>query len=193
MKTERFACAGLAMALLALALLASPAQPKGAALPAIGEAHAAAEAGILRLHVVANSDSPEDQSVKYRVRDAVLECEREMAGAASESDAERLLEESGKELMAAVEAALAENGMSYGAQLRIGSYDFPEKSYADRTYPAGEYRALRVVLGEGKGQNWWCVLFPPLCMIELEEGQAQDGPKFESLILKLIEEGEHDK
>lgn len=125
---------------------------------------ARAEAGenILRLHVIANSDSDEDQRVKLRVRDALLTCLP--PGESAEESREYLLA-NGKELLAAAENALARSGAAYGAQLMLGKYPFPERTYGEKTYPAGEYEALRVILGGGNGQNWWCVLFPPLCIV----------------------------
>ena len=80
--------------------------------------------------------------------------------------------------------------MSYGARLALGRYDFPERDYGGALYPAGEYTALRVVLGEGAGQNWWCVLFPPLCILELPDGEIEDE-EMQSLILKLWKEGKN--
>lgn len=117
---------------------------------------------VLRLHVIANSDSAEDQAVKLRVRDAVLEVVE--AQSSARKTREYLLTH-GEEIMTAAEQTLRKNGFSYDVQLMLGTFDFPDRSYGDRFYPAGEYEALRVVLGDGAGQNWWCVLFPPLCII----------------------------
>ena len=125
----------------------------------------------LRLHVLANSDSPEDQAVKLEVRDAILEAAADVAPATGVQDAERLVMERGAQLQAAVERVLRERGFSYGVQLYLGKSDFPDKTYGGVTYPAGEYEALRVVLGEGKGQNWWCVIYPPLCLADETEAE----------------------
>lgn len=142
---------------------------------------------ILRLHVIANSDTATDQAVKLKVRDAVLACV-EPGGSAEET--ENFLLRHGKELQAAVETTLRDNGFSYGAQLMLGRYEFPDRSYAGTVYPAGEYKALRVVLGAGGGHNWWCVLFPPLCIVSDAETveTRPDGIRFESTILKWFQD-----
>ena len=144
--------------------------------------------GIFRLHVIANSDSAPDQAAKLAVRDAILSYERDMwrVSSAAETKA-RLMEDAGG-LYAAIEGALEEYGMDYGAELHIGRYDFPDREYSGVVYPAGEYEALRVILGEGKGKNWWCVMFPPLCILEAPDGEIEEEAKFDSLILKLIRE-----
>ncbi len=151
---------------------------------------------ILRLHVVANSDSAKDQAVKLAVRDAILAHEADMAACRDSEQAKATLMADGGELLALVEQTLAEEGADYGAQLVLGIYDFPDRSYGDAFYPAGEYEALRVVLGEGGGQNWWCVMFPPLCILELPDGKIDyeeldadfelDGLKFNSFLIRLI-------
>lgn len=142
---------------------------------------------ILRLHVIANSDTAADQAVKLKVRDAVLACV-EPGGSAEET--ENFLLRHGKELQAAVETTLRDNGFSYGSQLMLGRYEFPDRSYAGTVYPAGEYKALRVVLGAGGGHNWWCVLFPPLCIVSDAETveTRPDGIRFESTILKWFQD-----
>lgn len=140
------------------------------------------EPPILRLHVVAHSDSAEDQAAKLAVRDALLQ---EFAPAGSIAEAENIVLHSGPALQAAAEAALREAGCGYGAQLQLGTFAFPERVYGKAVYPAGDYRALRVVLGAGAGQNWWCVLFPPLCI--LEEASADlpgDEIVFESAVVR---------
>lgn len=131
--------------------------------------------GILRLHVIANSDSEADQAVKLLVRDAILAC---MEPGDSAEEAEAFVRDHGAELLQAAEDVLRERGFSYSAQLMLGDYEFPDRTYGDTLYPAGTYRALRVVLGEGAGQNWWCVLFPPLCIVT---GDAQELPALEEI------------
>lgn len=117
---------------------------------------------ILRLHVIANSDSAADQAVKLSVRDAILQTVQPQKNA--EQTREYLMRH-GAEILSLAEETLQKAGCSYGVQLALGTYDFPDRSYGDAFFPAGEYEALRVVLGDGAGQNWWCVLFPPLCII----------------------------
>jgi len=127
---------------------------------------------VLRLHVIANSDSAEDQAVKLRVRDAVLAVVEPQESAEATRD---YLLSHGDRILTAARDTLAESGFSYDVQLMLGTFDFPDRSYGDRIYPAGAYEALRVVLGSGAGQNWWCVLFPPLCIVTQESDPLPDG------------------
>ena len=136
------------------------------------------EEGIFRMHVIANSDSAADQATKLAVRDAILDYERGMENVGSAEEVKARL----------IDNVLHERGMDYSAELHIGTYDFPDREYGGRLYPAGRYQALRVILGEGKGKNWWCVMFPPLCILEDENGKIEDEAKFDSLIMKLIRE-----
>ena len=150
------------------------------------------DGGIFRLHVIANSDSPEDQAAKLAVRDAILRYEQDMGDVVCAGQVKRRLMEDGAGLCAAIDGVLQEYGMDYGAELHIGEYDFPEREYAGKVYPEGRYEALRVVLGEGAGKNWWCVMFPPLCILEATDGEIEDEVKFQSLILKLIREAKNE-
>ena len=144
--------------------------------------------GVFRLHVIANSDSPEDQAAKLAVRDAILNYERDMWNVSSAARTKAMLMADAKGLCEVIDTALEEQGMDYSAELHMGRYDFPDRDYGGVTYPAGEYAALRVVLGEGEGKNWWCVMFPPLCILEGANGEIEKEAKFDSLILKLIRE-----
>ncbi|MBR5410191.1 MAG: stage II sporulation protein R [Clostridia bacterium] len=120
---------------------------------------------ILRLHVVANSDSEEDQAVKLLVRDAVLEAGNELFGGdVTAENAEALLAAHVDDVNAAAEAVLRGNGMDYGVKTRLVTEYFPARAYGEYTLPAGRYEAIKIVLGEGAGQNWFCVMFPPLCL-----------------------------
>lgn len=150
---------------------------------------------VLRLHILANSDSAEDQRVKLLVRDALLEYEAQHMSLASDKAAARqALMADGAALLRVAEEALAQNGASYGAQLCIGTFAFPARSYGGATYPAGDYEALRIILGDGAGKNWWCVMFPPLCILELPDGEIDvEGLKLDSLLLKRIKEADGGK
>ncbi|MCI6966525.1 stage II sporulation protein R [bacterium] len=143
---------------------------------------------VFRLHVIANSDSEKDQAVKLRVRDAVLAYERaRMADVSTAEEARQRLMEDGAGLLATVEQTLRAAGMEYGAYLETGVFPFPERVYGDAVYPAGDYSALRIVLGAGKGQNWWCVMFPPLCILELPGGEIDYKElKTNSFFIKLL-------
>lgn len=126
--------------------------------------------GILRLHVIANSDSEADQSAKLAVRDAILPL---FQAASSYEDARDFLLHHGKELQRTAEAVLESRGLSYGVQLSLGSEMFPDRVYSSVAFPAGAYDALCVRLGRAEGHNWWCVLFPPLCIVS-ENGEPVD-------------------
>ena len=120
---------------------------------------------ILRLHVVAASDSEADQAVKLRVRDAVLGTLRQ--GLSDVTDMEQAMayvEEMIPKIENAANLVLAEAGFADTVQVSLTEWEFPEREYDTFSLPAGVYNALRVVIGEGEGQNWWCVVFPELCM-----------------------------
>ncbi len=128
-------------------------------------ADAAVYDGVVRLHVIAASDSAEDQAVKYAVRDALLEVTAPLLdGCTSRDEAADRLEGSADLLAQTAEQTVAAHGFAYGAEVLLGREAYPTRTYAAAALPAGEYLSLRVVLGEGSGQNWWCVLFPPLCL-----------------------------
>ncbi len=122
---------------------------------------------ILRFHVLANSNSKADQELKLKVRDHVLEVWKTLGkNAKSACDAENIAI---KELSLLREAALDivnNEGYNYDVTVSCGVYPFPKKSYGNVTLPEGNYNAIRVVIGEGKGDNWWCVMYPPLCFVK---------------------------
>ena len=120
---------------------------------------------VIRLHVIANSDSQADQALKLAVRDRVLEEAAELyPEGATLAQAQAALEGQLNTLAAAGRAVVEERGQDYPVTARLESCWFPTKEYEGVALPAGNYTALRVVIGEGKGQNWWCVAFPPLCL-----------------------------
>lgn len=191
-------------AVLSAAFIAAAAVPCAAALTGAlkktGETAVydpLADGSVLRLHVIANSDSARDQRIKLAVRDAVLDYERRTENAAQNAfAAENALLADGAGLLETVENELTAQGADYGAQLLIGDFDFPDREYGGVLYPAGSYRALRILLGEAKGRNWWCILFPPLCMSGGAERTEPEAPlRFESLLVKLwkLITGEKDK
>jgi len=127
---------------------------------------------LIRLHIMANSDSPEDQELKLAIRDAVLsEVKGYLAHAGTKQEVWQILSGSLKRIEDAARDAISAHGESYDVKVELGTFAFPSCSYGDLNVPAGDYDAVRVILGSGTGQNWWCVLFPPLCFIEL----ADDG------------------
>jgi stage II sporulation protein R len=126
----------------------------------------------LRLHVIANSNSTQDQQVKLKVRDAVLEATKDgILKCENAREAEEYIEKNLGIIIATADETLAENDFDYTAGAELGRFHFPEKSYKGVTYPEGDYEALEVRLGSGEGGNWWCVMFPPLCISEISDGE----------------------
>lgn len=135
----------------------------------------------IRLRILANSDTPEDQQMKRIVRDAVVaQMNGWVTGPATIEQARQVVREHLPELGTLVERKLQEYGYGYGEMAELGIVPFPTKMYGDRVYPAGNYEALRITLGKGEGQNWWCVLFPPLCFVDAAAGEAVAKVKVES-------------
>ncbi len=125
---------------------------------------------LIRFHVVANSDSYEDQQVKLKVRDAVLEeLSPALSHCADEKEAKSYLSEHQEDIRTIAEKVLAQEGYDYSAQTRLADEEFPTKAYGGVTLSAGTYHAQRIILGEGQGKNWWCVLFPPLCFVDITD------------------------
>lgn len=119
---------------------------------------------VVRLHVLANSDSEEDQALKLRVRDVVLERATELLEqSADRREAEGLLRGSLLEFERIAAEEIQASGYDYPVTAELTDTKFPTREYDGFTLPAGKYLALRIVIGEGGGQNWWCVVFPPLC------------------------------
>lgn len=133
---------------------------------------------VFRLHVIANSDSDEDQELKYKVRDAILEYMNEISeNCSSKEEIISLAYQYQNEFCKIAEEVIKENGYDYKVNVTIGNFEFPTKSYGDISLPAGYYDALRIEIGEAKGQNWWCVMFPPLCFVDVTSGVVPDESK----------------
>ncbi len=135
-------------------------------LPVNGEAEI--YDNMIRLHVLANSDSEADQNLKLKVRDAVLK-EAEKIEASDSDEAYIKTEKAIKSLKKAAERKIAEEGYSYNVEITLGKEPYPEREYEGFVLPAGEYTSLRVLIGDAAGQNWWCVLYPPLCTATASE------------------------
>lgn len=131
---------------------------------------------VIRLHVLANSDSEEDQAKKLAVRDAILSAySTDLAGATTAEAAARV-ESLLPEIEKLAEKTLAEIGPAESVTVSFTEETYPERVYGELHFPAGTYRSLRVLIGEGQGQNWWCVLFPPLCVGAATEEVAVTTP-----------------
>lgn len=119
---------------------------------------------IIRFHVIANSDTREDQALKLKVRDAVGgRMQQLLAGVEDRAECERVLRENREEITKTAEQVIAETGYDYEVETVLKEVDFPVKTYGDYTFPAGAYEALEVVIGAGSGHNWWCVMYPNMC------------------------------
>lgn len=126
---------------------------------------------LIRFHVIGNSDSEGDQSVKLHIRDEILQKYGPIISESnSRNESLQLISENLEGIEAIANSILKKEGKSYGAKAVLGDSIFPIKQYGNITLPPGEYTALKVVLGEGEGKNWWCVMFPPLCFIDVTRG-----------------------
>lgn len=126
---------------------------------------------IIRLHVVANSDSPEDQAIKLHIRDAIIkELEPKLENLKNQEEVKNIISANMDNLIAAAEEEMARLGKSFPIDIELGTYEFPTKVYGDLSFPAGSYQALNVKIGEAQGKNWWCVMFPPLCFVDIAQG-----------------------
>ena len=146
---------------------------------------------VVRLHVLANSDSEEDQALKLLVRDAVLDrAEALLTQSEDRAEAEALLREHLTDFEQVAEAVITAEGYDYPVSVELEDTQFPTKEYDGFTLPAGEYLALRVLIGAAEGQNWWCVVFPPLCTTAAAEvpAAALEGGLSEEQVGLITEE-----
>ena len=133
---------------------------------------------VFRLHVIANSDTPQDQDLKYKVRDNLLKYMNEIcANCVTKQEAIDLVNKNKNKFGQIAEDTIKEEGYSYNVNIKIGNFQFPTKNYGDISLPSGYYDALRVEIGEAKGQNWWCVMFPPLCFVDITSGVVPEESK----------------
>ncbi len=134
---------------------------------------------VVRLHVLANSDSEEDQALKLKVRDGILDTvSRITEDCQNKDDAERELRENIDAITSAAEKTLRENGSMAEVTVEIGREKYPTREYEDMRLPAGTYCSVKVNIGKAEGRNWWCVLFPPLCTgtaVRVEEEMVEAG------------------
>ncbi len=133
---------------------------------------------VFRLHVIANSDSAENQNLKYIVRDKVIEYMSSISqNASSKEDVIEIAKANLDKIQAIASQTIRENGYTYSVNVEVGNFSFPSKRYGDITLPPGYYDALRIKIGEAEGQNWWCVMFPPLCFVDVTSGVVPDESK----------------
>ncbi|WP_024621498.1 stage II sporulation protein R [Metaclostridioides mangenotii] len=126
---------------------------------------------LIRFHVIANSDSDEDQALKLKVRDEIISyLQPKLEKSKSIEESEKIIKSEYENLTNISNKVIVENDYDYNVKVGITYSKFPTKQYSNMVLPAGEYKALKVVIGKGEGKNWWCVMFPPLCFVDEENG-----------------------
>ena len=170
---------------------------------------------VIRLHVVANSDSKNDQELKLKVRDEVIAyLESELEGCKDKQQSLEVIGGCLDEIESVAENAAAKEGFHYDIDASLSREVFPLREYGDVRMPTGDYDALKISIGDAKGHNWWCVVYPPLCFIDIAEGEIKDEngkvlavgddadvliksgeivPEFKFKIVELWQEWEHRK
>lgn len=142
--------------------------------------HEGLKNNLIRFHVIANSDSEQDQELKLKVRDAVL---KEMSPLLNESESieqsKQIILDNKKNIQSIAENIIKSSDKNYSVTVNLEEATFPTKKYGDIVLPAGDYEALRIIIGEGKGKNWWCVMFPPLCFVDITHGTVPEETKEE--------------
>lgn len=143
---------------------------------------------VFRLHVIANSNSQEDQELKYAIRDELIAYMNSICkDISSKNDAIRIANENKNEFYNIAKKVILDNGFNYEVNIEIGNFSFPTKTYGDISLPAGFYDALKVEIGKASGKNWWCVMFPSLCFVDVSNGIVPEESK-ENLESNLQEE-----
>lgn len=136
---------------------------------------------LIRFHVLANSDSEEDQALKLKVRDKVISyLKPKLEDSESISQSEKIILNEKDKLMDICKETIKQNGYNYDVSINLGYSKFPTKQYSSVVLPAGEYKSLKIIIGKGQGKNWWCVMFPPLCFVD-EQNNVIDKETDEKL------------
>lgn len=128
---------------------------------------------IIRFHVVANSDSDKDQQLKLKIRDEILKfIEPKLKKSNSLDESRNILKSNNNEMKKIAEDIIKNSNFKYSVRTSLSNDNFPVKEYGNIVLPAGEYEAYKIIIGNGKGENWWCVMFPPLCFIDITKGEV---------------------
>lgn len=128
---------------------------------------------IIRFHVIANSDTEKDQNLKLKVRDAVLQYVRPLLEDSDDINQSReILKAEDKNIIAIANKVIRDNGYKYSVESTLTREYFPIKTYGNITLPQGQYEAYRIIIGSGEGHNWWCVMFPPICFVDITKGEV---------------------
>ncbi len=139
---------------------------------------------VIRFHVIANSDSDEDQKLKLKVRDVVINyLYPYMKDVKNLDESRKIIKEKNDEVIKLVNKVIKQNGYNYSVESRLSRENFPEKEYGNIIFPQGNYEAYRIIIGDGEGHNWWCVMFPPLCFAD----ETKENVKSEQNTEKLNE------
>ncbi|WP_331854874.1 stage II sporulation protein R [Terrisporobacter sp.] len=146
---------------------------------------------LIRFHVIANSDSDKDQKLKLKVRDEVISyLQPKLENSNSIEESEKIIKNEYKTLENISKKVISKNGYNYIVKVGLEYSNFPAKQYSSVVLPAGKYKALRIIIGEGKGKNWWCVMFPPLCFIDDQNGIIDE--KTDKKLKEVLTEEEYD-
>lgn len=145
---------------------------------------------LIRFHVLANSDSPEDQELKLRVRDKIIDAMSEdLENSKNVDETRNILMVNLDKIKEVAEEEIYKDEKDYDVSVSLGEHKFPTKRYGNAVFPAGRYDALRVEIGSARGQNWWCVMFPPLCFVDVKHGLTDEKTKRE--LEKSLTAGEY--
>lgn len=137
---------------------------------------------LIRFHVIANSDSEEDQNLKLKVKDEVVKYLYDyLKDSESLEESRNIILNNQEKVNNIAKEVIKREGYSYNIYSKLSIENFPEKEYGSIILPQGEYEAFRIIIGEGQGKNWWCVMFPPLCFIDITKGQVNDKKSMEVL------------
>lgn len=146
---------------------------------------------LIRFHVIANSDTDEDQELKLKVRDAVISyLQPKLEDSKSIEESERIIKTEYNNLEKISKNIINENGYDYNVSIGLQYSNFPAKQYSSVVLPAGKYKALKIIIGEGKGKNWWCVMFPPLCFVDDQNGVIDE--KTDKKLKEVLTEEEYE-
>jgi stage II sporulation protein R len=149
------------------------------------------ETKIIRLHIIANSDTLQDQELKLKVRNNILNnFNKRFSNITSKKDSEALILRNLNEIREIAQRTVYEEGYFYNVEVYYGNYKFPIREYDNFTLPSGDYDAVRVEIGEAKGQNWWCVMFPPLCFTDFGKKLDEGFENIEEKLKEVLTEQE---
>lgn len=147
---------------------------------------------LIRFHVIANSDNEKDQSIKLIIKDKIINYIYPfLQESKSLENSRQILNDQKSNILDIATEVLSEYGYDYGAKIEFSKENIPEKSYGNVILPQGEYEAFRVILGNGEGKNWWCVMFPPMCFIDVTKGKIEEDKSREELDCAIEDKNKH--